>query len=94
MVAMLLLKLIETPVGSPIALAVKVSVQVVLKVYTTFVIAEVAVTVCVCGPDVKDPVISHGVTVVEVTTAAGETTVMDPLNELEAVPELFTALIR
>ena len=45
MVAMLLLKLIETPVGSPIALAVKVSVQVVLKVYTTLVIAEVAVTV-------------------------------------------------
>ena len=45
MVAMLLLKLIETPVGSPIALAVKVSVHVVLKVYTILVIAEVAVTV-------------------------------------------------
>ena len=43
--AMLLLKLIETPVGRPIALAVKVSVQVVLKVYATLVIAEVAVTV-------------------------------------------------
>ena len=54
----------------------------------------VAVTVCVCRPDVKDPVISHGVTVVEVTTADGVTTLMDPLNELEAVPELFTALIR
>ena len=54
----------------------------------------VAVTVCVCRPDVKDPVISHGVTVVEVTTAAGGTTIIDPLNELEAVPVLFTALIR
>jgi hypothetical protein len=32
MVAILLLKLIETPVGSPVALAVKVSVHVVLKV--------------------------------------------------------------
>jgi len=76
------------------ALAVRVSVHVVLKVNTILVIAEVAVTVCVCGPDVKDPVISHGVTVVEVTTAAGGTTMIDPLNELEAVPELFTALIR
>ena len=45
MVAMLLLKLIETPEGSPVALAARVSVHVVLKVYTTLVIAEVAVTV-------------------------------------------------
>ena len=64
----------------------------VLKVYTTLVIAEVAVTVCVCGPDVKDPVITHGVTVVEVTTAAGGTTVMDPLNVFEVTPEALVAV--
>lgn len=44
-VAVLLEKLSETPEGSPVALADKVSVQLELNVYTTFVMAVLAVTV-------------------------------------------------
>ena len=45
MVAVLLEKLSETPEGSPVALADNVSVQLELNVYTTFVMAVLAVTV-------------------------------------------------
>ena len=44
-VAVLLEKLSETPEGSPEALADNVSVQLELNVYTTFVMAVLAVTV-------------------------------------------------
>ena len=45
MVAVLFEKLRETPEGSPVALADNVSVQLELNVYTTFVMAVLAVTV-------------------------------------------------
>ena len=57
MVAVLLEKLRETPEGSPVALADNVSVQLELNVYTTFVMAVLAVTVWDWGPDVRPEIV-------------------------------------
>tara|TARA_B110000285_G_C14540966_1_gene344959 strand:- start:87 stop:347 length:261 start_codon:yes stop_codon:yes gene_type:complete len=65
MVATLLVKVILTPPGRPLADAVSVLLQVVLKVYTVSVIAVVADTVCDCGPEVSTPDIVQGMVVVD-----------------------------
>ena len=65
MVAKLLVRDIDTPVGSPVADALNVPEQVVVKVPTTLVIAVVAVTVCDCGPEVNAPVIVQEMVVVD-----------------------------
>ena len=64
-VATLLLKLIDTPVGSPVAEALNVSEQVVVNVPTTSVIAVEIVTVCDCGPEVSVPDIVQEMVVVD-----------------------------
>ena len=58
-------KVIFTPPGSPIADALSVLLQVVLKVYTVSIIAVVAVTVCDCGPEVSALDIVHEIAVVD-----------------------------
>jgi hypothetical protein len=58
-------KVIFTPPGSPIADALSVLLQVVLKVYTVSIIAVVAVTVCDCGPEVSALDIVHEIVVVD-----------------------------
>ena len=65
MVAKLLVRDMDTPVGSPVAEALNVPEQVVVNVPTTFVIAVVAVTVCDCGPEVSAPVIVQEMVVVD-----------------------------
>jgi hypothetical protein len=65
MVAKLLVRDIDTPVGSPEADALNVPEQVVVNIPTTLVIAVVAVTVCDCGPEVNAPVIVQEIVVVD-----------------------------
>jgi len=65
MVAKLLVRDIDTPVGSPVADALNVPEQVVVNVPTILVIAVVAVTVCDCGPEVNVPEIVQDDAVVE-----------------------------
>ena len=90
-VATLLLKLIDTPVGSPVAEALNVSEQVVVNVRTTSVIAVEIVTVCDCGPDVSVKDIVQEDAVVELPVAAA-ITLISPVYEAEAVPVELTAL--
>ena len=65
MVAKLLVRDIDTPLGSPVADALNVPEQVVVNVPTTLVMAVVAVTVCDCGPEVNAPVIVQEMVVVD-----------------------------
>ena len=65
----MLVRDIDTPVGSPVADALNVPEQVVVNVPTTLVIAVVAVTVCDCGPEVNAPDIVREMGVVDAVVA-------------------------
>ncbi len=65
MVAKLLVRDIDTPVGSPVAEALNVPEQVVVNVPTILVIAVVAVTVGDCGTEVNTPDIVQEMVVVD-----------------------------
>ena len=69
MVAKLLARDIDTPLGSPVADAINVPEQVVVNVPTTLVMAVVAVTVCDCGPEVNTPDIVQEIVVVDTVVA-------------------------
>ena len=69
MVAKLLARDIDTPLGSPVADAINVPEQVVVNVPTTLVMAVVAVTVCDCGPEVNTPDIVQEMVVVDTVVA-------------------------
>ena len=74
----MLVRDIDTPLGSPVADALNVPEQVIVNVPTTLVIAVVAVTVCDCGPEVSVPDIVQDDAVVEHTELD---TIIDPLTD-------------
>ena len=80
----MLVRDIDTPLGSPVADAINVPEQVVVNVPTTLVMAVVAVTVCDCGPEVNTPDIVQEIVVVD-------TVVADAVVELTVVADAVDA---
>ena len=80
----MLVRDIDTPLGSPVADAINVPEQVVVNVPTTLVMAVVAVTVCDCGPEVNTPDIVQEIVVVD-------TVVADAVVELAVVADTADA---
>ena len=63
----------DTPVGSPDAVILNVSEQVLVNEPTTLVIAVEIVTVCDCGPEVSEPEIVQDEAVAAITLITPDT---------------------
>ena len=79
------------PGGSPVAVILNVSEQVLANVTTTLVILSKTSTVCDCGPEVSVPEIVQEDEILELADA--DNTVITPVTVAEAVASLVGANI-